>query len=98
LVGSFPILIFSHPQKAYAQGAAIVGAAFGSWLIFDFIPSGLFAFGTFIVALSVYLYNAYPPIVNPPSNQQMKTLKEMLPYKFQKLNTEYREEKQGEIC
>jgi len=47
-------------QKAYAQAAAIVGAAFGSWLLFDFSPNNLFLFGTLMVAVSVYLYNGYP--------------------------------------
>lgn len=75
-----------------------MGAAFGSWLIFDFVPNGLFAFGTLIVTLSVYLYNAYPPINNASNPQQIKTLKEMLPYKYHKLNPMYRGEKQGEIC
>uniref|UniRef100_A0A915LSE6 Uncharacterized protein n=1 Tax=Meloidogyne javanica TaxID=6303 RepID=A0A915LSE6_MELJA len=46
--------------KAYAQAAAIVGAAFGSWLLFDFSPNNLFLFGTLMVAVSVYLYNGYP--------------------------------------
>uniref|UniRef100_A0A1I8B374 FUSC family protein n=1 Tax=Meloidogyne hapla TaxID=6305 RepID=A0A1I8B374_MELHA len=47
-------------QKAYAQAGAIVGAAFGSWLLFDFLPNKLFLFGTLMVAVSVYLYNGYP--------------------------------------
>uniref|UniRef100_A0A183BL12 UDP-galactose transporter n=1 Tax=Globodera pallida TaxID=36090 RepID=A0A183BL12_GLOPA len=47
-------------MKAYAQATAILGAAFGSWLIFNFVPNRLFAFGTALVALSVYLYNGYP--------------------------------------
>ncbi|KAF7639003.1 hypothetical protein Mgra_00001529 [Meloidogyne graminicola] len=47
--------------KAYAQAAAIVGAAFGSWILFDFLPNNLFLFGTLMVVISVYLYNGYPP-------------------------------------
>jgi uncharacterized membrane protein YfcA len=49
---------------------AIVGAAIGSWLLFDFVPNSLFLLGTALVVLSVYLYTAYPfrssvDVVNP---------------------------------
>jgi len=54
------VLYQHHFKKAYAQAAAIVGAAFGSWLLFDFSPNNLFLFGTLMVAVSVYLYNGYP--------------------------------------
>uniref|UniRef100_A0A915E4B2 UDP-galactose transporter n=1 Tax=Ditylenchus dipsaci TaxID=166011 RepID=A0A915E4B2_9BILA len=46
--------------KAYAQSMAIVGAAIGSWIIFDFVPNQLFVLGTALVILSIYLYTAYP--------------------------------------
>ncbi|KAH7725668.1 Protein NSTP-3 [Aphelenchoides avenae] len=46
--------------KAYAQSAAIIGAAVGSSLLFDFSPNIMFLIGTLLVAASVYLYNAYP--------------------------------------
>lgn len=42
------------------QSAAIIGAAVGSWLLFDFSPNIMFLIGTLLVACSVYLYNAYP--------------------------------------
>ncbi|VDM40107.1 unnamed protein product [Toxocara canis] len=46
--------------KAYAQSMAIVGAAIGSWIIFDFVPNLLFTFGALAVIISVYIYTAYP--------------------------------------
>lgn len=46
--------------KAYAQSTAIVGAAFGSWLLFDFVPNGLFVLGTSLVVFSVIIYTKYP--------------------------------------
>lgn len=57
--------------KAYAQviisfkslnfkSMAIVGAAIGSWFLFDFIPNIVFLFGTLLVILSIYLYTVYP--------------------------------------
>ncbi|KAL3118542.1 hypothetical protein niasHT_000307 [Heterodera trifolii] len=49
-------------MKAYAQATAILGAAFGSWLLFNFVPNRLFAFGTALVTLSVYLFNRFPPM------------------------------------
>lgn len=39
---------------------AIVGAAIGSWFLFDFMPNLVFLFGTLLVILSIYLYTAYP--------------------------------------
>ncbi|RCN31683.1 UDP-galactose/UDP-N-acetylglucosamine transporter srf-3 domain protein, partial [Ancylostoma caninum] len=32
--------------KAYAQSIAIIGAAVGSWLLFDFVPGFFFTLGT----------------------------------------------------
>ncbi|CAI5451578.1 unnamed protein product [Caenorhabditis angaria] len=46
--------------KAYAQSMAIVGAAVGSWLLFDFTPGGLFLLGTFMVICSIIIYTAFP--------------------------------------
>jgi len=39
---------------------AIIGAAIGSWLLFEFTPNGMFMVGTAIVCLSIYIYTAYP--------------------------------------
>lgn len=47
-------------MKAYAQSTAIVGAALGSWVLFDFVPNGLFIFGTFLVVASVFIYTRHP--------------------------------------
>uniref|UniRef100_F1L7G5 UDP-galactose/UDP-N-acetylglucosamine transporter srf-3 n=1 Tax=Ascaris suum TaxID=6253 RepID=F1L7G5_ASCSU len=46
--------------KAYAQSLAIVGAAAGSWILFDFTPNFMFTLGAFTVITSVYMYTAYP--------------------------------------
>ncbi|VDK20151.1 unnamed protein product [Anisakis simplex] len=46
--------------KAYAQSAAIIGAAIGSWILFDFVPNLMFTLGAGTVLLSVYIYSAYP--------------------------------------
>ncbi|CAB3398604.1 unnamed protein product [Caenorhabditis bovis] len=46
--------------KAYAQSMAIVGAAIGSWLLFDFTPGFLFVFGTALVIVSIIVYTAFP--------------------------------------
>ncbi|KAE9552331.1 hypothetical protein FO519_004456 [Halicephalobus sp. NKZ332] len=48
-------------MKSYAQSTAIVGAAIGSWLLFDFVPNGLFVFGTALVVISIIIYTKYPP-------------------------------------
>uniref|UniRef100_A0AC34FH72 UDP-galactose transporter n=1 Tax=Panagrolaimus sp. ES5 TaxID=591445 RepID=A0AC34FH72_9BILA len=47
-------------MKAYAQSTAIIGAAIGSWLLFDFTPNGLFLFGTFLVMASIIIYTKHP--------------------------------------
>jgi hypothetical protein len=39
---------------------AIVGAALGSLVLFEFAPNGMFMMGTAIVCLSIYIYTAYP--------------------------------------
>ncbi|CAI5452704.1 unnamed protein product [Caenorhabditis angaria] len=46
--------------KAYAQSMAIIGAAVGSWILFDFTPGGLFLLGTSLVIFSIIVYTAYP--------------------------------------
>uniref|UniRef100_A0A158P9N5 UDP-N-acetylglucosamine transporter n=1 Tax=Angiostrongylus cantonensis TaxID=6313 RepID=A0A158P9N5_ANGCA len=46
--------------KAYAQSIAIVGAAIGSWLLFDFVPGFLFSLGTTLVMVSIVIYTMYP--------------------------------------
>ncbi|KAL3110790.1 hypothetical protein niasHT_016745 [Heterodera trifolii] len=63
LLISMVIKYADNIMKAYAQStAAILGAAFGSWLFFNFVPNRLFAFGTALVTLSVYLFNRFPPM------------------------------------
>ncbi|KAI1719661.1 nucleotide-sugar transporter domain-containing protein [Ditylenchus destructor] len=42
--------------KAYAQSMAIIGAAVGSWFLFDFLPNSVFMFGVALVIISIYLY------------------------------------------
>ncbi|EYB92793.1 hypothetical protein Y032_0190g1267 [Ancylostoma ceylanicum] len=46
--------------KAYAQSIAIIGAAVGSWLLFDFVPGFFFTLGTALVILSIMMYTMYP--------------------------------------
>ena len=42
------------------QSMAIIGAALGSWLLFDFVPGFFFTFGSFLVISSIILYTLYP--------------------------------------
>uniref|UniRef100_A0A8R1DYX1 UDP-galactose transporter n=1 Tax=Caenorhabditis japonica TaxID=281687 RepID=A0A8R1DYX1_CAEJA len=46
--------------KAYAQSMAIIGAAVGSWILFDFAPGFLFLLGTAMVIASIIIYTAFP--------------------------------------
>ncbi|CAJ0582846.1 unnamed protein product, partial [Mesorhabditis spiculigera] len=46
--------------KAYAQSMAIIGAAVGSWLLFDFVPNIQFMFGASLVMSSIVVYSLYP--------------------------------------
>nr|CDJ83739.1 Nucleotide-sugar transporter domain containing protein [Haemonchus contortus] len=46
--------------KAYAQSIAIIGAAVGSWLLFDFVPGFFFSLGSILVMVSVVMYTMYP--------------------------------------
>ncbi|PAV77541.1 hypothetical protein WR25_03004 [Diploscapter pachys] len=46
--------------KAYAQSMAIIGAALGSWLLFDFVPGFFFTLGSSLVISSIILYTLYP--------------------------------------
>lgn len=39
---------------------AIVGAALGSWLLFDFVPNFLFLVGMVLVMASIVLYTVFP--------------------------------------
>uniref|UniRef100_A0AC35THK1 UDP-galactose transporter n=1 Tax=Rhabditophanes sp. KR3021 TaxID=114890 RepID=A0AC35THK1_9BILA len=48
--------------KSYAQSLSIIGAAFGSWLLFNFQPNLVFMLGTGNVILSIILYSLYPYI------------------------------------
>ncbi|KAK6753539.1 hypothetical protein RB195_012872 [Necator americanus] len=51
--------------KAYAQSIAIIGAAVGSWLLFDFVPGFLFTLGAVLVITSILMYTMYP--YEPPN-------------------------------
>ncbi|KAI1720489.1 nucleotide-sugar transporter domain-containing protein [Ditylenchus destructor] len=42
------------------KSMAIIGAAVGSWFLFDFLPNSVFMFGVALVTISIYLYTAYP--------------------------------------
>lgn len=46
--------------KAYAQSMAIIGAAVGSAIVFDFQPNLMFIVGTTLVIVSICLYTRYP--------------------------------------
>ncbi|CAI4222611.1 unnamed protein product [Auanema sp. JU1783] len=46
--------------KAYAQSMAIMGAAFGSWLLFDFNPGFFFMAGSLLVIISIIMYTTNP--------------------------------------
>ncbi|WKY09221.1 hypothetical protein Q1695_001966 [Nippostrongylus brasiliensis] len=46
--------------KAYAQSIAIIGAAIGSWLLFDFVPGFLFSLGAGMVIVSIVMYTMFP--------------------------------------
>jgi hypothetical protein len=46
--------------KAYAQSMAIIGAAVGSAIVFDFQPNFMFLIGTILVIVSICLYTSYP--------------------------------------
>ncbi|CAD5224989.1 unnamed protein product [Bursaphelenchus okinawaensis] len=46
--------------KAYAQSMAIVGAALGSWMLFDFVPNFLFLVGMLLVMVSIVMYTVFP--------------------------------------
>uniref|UniRef100_A0A914EJ78 Uncharacterized protein n=1 Tax=Acrobeloides nanus TaxID=290746 RepID=A0A914EJ78_9BILA len=55
--------------KAYAQSTAIIGAAVGSWILFDFRPNFMFVLGTMIVIVSICLYTKNPPSPKPQKPQ-----------------------------
>lgn len=42
------------------QSMAIIGAAVGSWILFDFAPGFMFLLGTFMVIVSIIIYTAFP--------------------------------------
>ncbi|EFO17166.1 hypothetical protein LOAG_11334 [Loa loa] len=47
--------------KTYAQSASILGATFGSWILFNFTPpSLLYCLGYIAVIISIIIYNSYP--------------------------------------
>uniref|UniRef100_A0AC35UBE9 UDP-N-acetylglucosamine transporter n=1 Tax=Rhabditophanes sp. KR3021 TaxID=114890 RepID=A0AC35UBE9_9BILA len=46
--------------KGYAQSVSILGAAIGSWILFEFSPNFMFLFGGLNVMFSIVLYSKYP--------------------------------------
>uniref|UniRef100_A0A0R3RRH5 UDP-galactose transporter n=1 Tax=Elaeophora elaphi TaxID=1147741 RepID=A0A0R3RRH5_9BILA len=47
--------------KTYAQSASVLGATFGSWILFNFTPpSLLYCLGGIAIITSVIIYNSYP--------------------------------------
>jgi hypothetical protein len=42
------------------QSVAIIGAALGSWLLFDFVPNFLFLLGMAFVIASICMYTMFP--------------------------------------
>ncbi|VDP42779.1 unnamed protein product [Heligmosomoides polygyrus] len=46
--------------KAYAQSIAIIGAAIGSWMLFDFVPGFFFSLGAMFVMVSIIMYTMFP--------------------------------------
>ncbi|KAI6240367.1 UDP-galactose translocator [Aphelenchoides fujianensis] len=59
-------------MKAYAQSVAIVGAALGSWLLFDFVPNFLFLVGMSLVIASICLYTLFPAGKKPTMMKEVK--------------------------
>ncbi|KAI6197777.1 UDP-galactose translocator [Aphelenchoides besseyi] len=59
-------------MKAYAQSVAIVGAALGSWLLFDFVPNFLFLVGMFLVIVSICMYTLFPATKKPLIAKEVK--------------------------
>lgn len=47
-------------SKQSLQSMAIVGAAVGSWLLFDFVPGFFFTLGSGLVIISIIMYTLYP--------------------------------------
>lgn len=60
LLISIVIKYADNIMKAYAQSIAIIGAALGSWLLFDFKPNLLFLFGMTMVIASICMYTLFP--------------------------------------
>ncbi|KJH44108.1 putative UDP-galactose/UDP-N-acetylglucosamine transporter srf-3 [Dictyocaulus viviparus] len=60
LLISIVIKYADNIMKAYAQSVAIIGAAIGSWLLFNFIPGFLFTIGTILVMISMVMYTTFP--------------------------------------
>ncbi|KAK0410473.1 hypothetical protein QR680_005146 [Steinernema hermaphroditum] len=84
--------------KIYAQSAAIIGAAVGSWLLFDFSPNLLFSGGVLLVMISMYLYSKYPhrPRVEKTpllEEQQLASKPKDIPY----LNTSIQEQREQRL-
>lgn len=52
---------FQQPfRRRVFQSMAIIGAAVGSWILFDFVPGFVFLVGTAMVIVSIIVYTAYP--------------------------------------
>lgn len=51
-------LSITEPDRL--QSMAIIGAAVGSWLLFDFVPGFFFTLGSGLVIASIIMYTLYP--------------------------------------
>ncbi|CAJ0929724.1 unnamed protein product, partial [Mesorhabditis belari] len=65
--------------KAFAQSMAIIGAALGSWMLFDFVPGFQFMFGAAMVMFSIVLYSLYPYRPSSTFDLQKIKSKQILP-------------------
>uniref|UniRef100_A0A8L7SQ65 Uncharacterized protein n=1 Tax=Brugia malayi TaxID=6279 RepID=A0A8L7SQ65_BRUMA len=61
LLISIVIKYADNIAKTYAQSASILGASFGSWILFNFTPpSLLYCLGGIAIIISIIIYNSYP--------------------------------------
>uniref|UniRef100_A0A1I8ESE4 Uncharacterized protein n=1 Tax=Wuchereria bancrofti TaxID=6293 RepID=A0A1I8ESE4_WUCBA len=61
LLISIVIKYADNIAKTYAQSASILGATFGSWILFNFTPpSLLYCLGGIAIIISIIIYNSYP--------------------------------------
>jgi UDP-sugar transporter A1/2/3 len=58
------------------QSVAIIGAALGSWLLFDFVPNFLFLLGMAFVIASICMYTMFP------NKQPVQRKSEFVPWRL----------------